>query len=70
MYSILFYSLRTFAENEMCAISSQHQFAQLIKHNDAAITTSTSVDCVYPASVSASLSSSPHLHGGRRWLLA
>ena len=34
----------------MCVISSQHQFAQLIKHNDAAITTtpttSTSVDCV------------------------
>lgn len=31
----------------MCVISSQHQFAQLIKHNDAATTTtSSSVDCV------------------------
>ena len=30
----------------MCVISSQHQFAQLIKHNDAAITTTSSVDCV------------------------
>ena len=46
----------------MCAISSQHQFAQLIKHNDAAITTSSSsVDCVYPASVSEYLRPSPRL---------
>ena len=47
----------------MCVISSQHQFAQLIKHNDAAIitTTTSSVDCVYPASVSEYLRPSPRL---------